>query len=79
MNSSPPNTPALSVVIPVYNSAAELRQCLSALAGSAYSNFEAIVVDDGSDEPVQQIAAAAGFTLRGGAIARGWSLPGYRG
>ena len=25
------------------------------------------------------IAAAAGFTLRGGAIARGWSLPGYRG
>jgi cellulose synthase/poly-beta-1,6-N-acetylglucosamine synthase-like glycosyltransferase len=61
MNSSPPNTPALSVVIPVYNSAAELKQCLSALAGSAYSNFEAIVVDDGSDEPVHQIAAASGF------------------
>jgi glycosyltransferase involved in cell wall biosynthesis len=61
MNPSPPTKPALSVVVPVYNSAAELRQCLSALAGSAYSNFEVIVVDDGSDEPVHEIASARGF------------------
>jgi uncharacterized membrane protein YeiH len=28
--------------------------------------------------PAAAIAIAAGFALRGGAIARGWSLPGYR-
>jgi len=29
--------------------------------------------------PAAAIAIASGFALRAGAIARGWSLPGYRG
>ena len=40
--------PAISVVIPVYNAADTLRQCLEAVFASDYRPFEVIVVDDGS-------------------------------
>ncbi|MGH9657920.1 MAG: glycosyltransferase, partial [Bryobacteraceae bacterium] len=38
---------SLSVVIPVYNAAAELRACLESLRRSDTSEFECIVADDG--------------------------------
>ncbi len=53
--------PALSVIVPVYNSAECLKQCLAALARSQFDDFEALVVDDGSDEPVESLAASFGF------------------
>ena len=51
----------LSVVVPVYNSTNELKQCLAALAASTYRDFEVLVVDDGSTEPIQPLVKAAGF------------------
>jgi glycosyltransferase involved in cell wall biosynthesis len=42
--------PTISVIIPVYNAAATLRQCLNAVFASDYSHFEVIVVDDASDD-----------------------------
>ena len=45
--------PFLSVVIPVYNSTADLEHCLGALSSSQYDDFEVLVVDDGSTEPVE--------------------------
>jgi glycosyltransferase involved in cell wall biosynthesis len=48
-------TITLSVIIPVYNSSAELAQCLAAVARSEYEDFEVIVVDDGSTEPIGQL------------------------
>lgn len=53
--------PTLSVIVPVYNSSSELRQCLAALAKSRCDDFEALVVDDGSDEPVEALVGAHGF------------------
>jgi GT2 family glycosyltransferase len=53
--------PALSVIVPVYNSTAYLQQCLAALAQSEYSHFEVLVVDDGSTEMVEPVVAAYGF------------------
>ena len=44
-------SPMLSVVVPVYNGTEEQR-CLAALAASHYSDFEVLVVDDGSTQPV---------------------------
>lgn len=44
------DSPSISVIIPVYNAASTLRQCLNALFASDYSHFEVIVVDDGSDD-----------------------------
>lgn len=49
------NHPLLSVIVPVYNSAGDLRQCLAALAGSRGADFEVQVVDDGSTESIEPI------------------------
>ncbi len=53
--------PTLSVIIPVYNSDAELEQCLNALAGSGYDDFDVLVVDDGSTIPIEALVVAHGF------------------
>jgi GT2 family glycosyltransferase len=42
--------PRFSVVIPTWNGAALLPACLDALARQRFSNFETIVVDDGSTD-----------------------------
>jgi len=42
----------ISVIIPVYNNYRELRKCLRSLENQVYKNFEVIVVDDGSTEPM---------------------------
>ncbi len=51
----------LSVVVPVYNSSAELRQCLAGLATSKFDDFDVLVVDDGSTEPIEAIVNEHGF------------------
>jgi glycosyltransferase involved in cell wall biosynthesis len=63
MSAKEPDTPAprLSVVVPVYNSARELKQCLAALANSDFRDREVIVVDDGSTDPVAPLADNHGF------------------
>jgi len=42
----------ISVIIPVYNNYRELSECLGSLENQVYKNFEVIVVDDGSTEPM---------------------------
>jgi GT2 family glycosyltransferase len=53
--------PMLSVIVPIYNSTVQLKRCLAALAQSRNANFEVIVVDDGSTEPVAPLVLDAGF------------------
>jgi len=62
-SSSPTATgqPTLSVVVPSYNSADKLEQCLAALAGSDTGDFEVLVVDDGSTQALEPIVAKHGF------------------
>lgn len=43
-------TPMVSVVIPVYNTAAYLRECLDSAAGQTLRDIEIIVVNDGSND-----------------------------
>lgn len=49
-----------SVVIPVWNGAAHLAQCLEALEASSRKPDEIVVVDDGSDDDSAAIARAHG-------------------
>jgi glycosyltransferase involved in cell wall biosynthesis len=53
-----------SIIVPVYNSADTLGECLSALTGQDYpaGQFEVIVVNDGSTDASAQIAA--GYDVR---------------
>jgi glycosyltransferase involved in cell wall biosynthesis len=48
--------PLISIVIPVYNAAAEIRQCLVSIFRSSWPYFEVIVVDDGSTDNSMEIA-----------------------
>lgn len=40
----------ISVVIPVYNSAQYLRECVDSVLGQSYANLDVILVDDGSTD-----------------------------
>lgn len=47
--------PALSIVVPVYNAAAWLCQCLDSLRAQTFSDWEALLVDDGSTDASAEI------------------------
>lgn len=42
--------PVVSLVVPVYNSARYLRQCLDSVTGQTYQNLEIVCVNDGSSD-----------------------------
>ena len=49
------STPQVSVIIPVYNTAPMLRQCLDTVLSQTLKNIEVICVDDGSDDASMDI------------------------
>jgi glycosyltransferase involved in cell wall biosynthesis len=53
-------SPRISVIVPVYNAEAHLRQCLACLAESVEPAFECIVVDDGSTDGSRDVAKEFG-------------------
>lgn len=42
--------PAISIIIPVYNTAKYLDRCLDSIAGQTFSDFEVLCIDDGSTD-----------------------------
>jgi glycosyltransferase involved in cell wall biosynthesis len=77
--------PRISIIVPVYNDARNLGECLAALRAAATADSEVIVVDDASTDDSPTVAERAGTRLvrlqqnsgpaavrnRGVAIARG--------
>jgi glycosyltransferase involved in cell wall biosynthesis len=51
--------PAVSVIIPAYDSHETIVGCLAALAGQTFRDFETIVVDSGPDETTARLVAAS--------------------
>lgn len=48
--------PRISIVTPVFNGAAYIRQCIESVLSQGYDNIEHIVVDDGSTDSTRDIA-----------------------
>ncbi len=51
------NLPLVSIIIPFYNSADHLQQCLDAVSVQTYKNIEILLIDDGSTDSSSKIAA----------------------
>ena len=50
------SSPKVSVVVPIYNVAPYLRQCLDSVASQTLRDIEVVCVDDGSDDGSAEIA-----------------------
>ena len=62
---------AITVIVPVHNSAGYLRACLEHLSRSSFRDFECIVVDDGSTDDSARVAKQAGVTVLATSSRRG--------
>ena len=67
----------ISIIIPVYNQALDLRKCLDSIVRVKSNQYEIIVVDDSSSEDISNIASEYNLTYirldggpRGPAFAR---------
>lgn len=52
------SAPRVTVVVPLYNKAASVERALASIAGQTLTDFEALIVDDGSTDESADIAAA---------------------
>jgi glycosyltransferase involved in cell wall biosynthesis len=46
--------PAISIVVPFYNRHALIRECIGSIQSQDFSDFEVVIVDDGSQPPLQR-------------------------
>ena len=45
----------VSILVPTYNRNNLLKVCVSSILDQTYKNLEIIIIDDASDEPVNEI------------------------
>lgn len=51
------NTPKVSIIVPVYNRQDQIGSCLKSISLQKYSNYEVLIVDDGSVDATSRICS----------------------
>ena len=51
--------PSVSIIVPVYKVEAYLRRCVDSILAQTYTDYELILVDDGSPDACGAICATA--------------------
>ncbi len=49
------NNELISIIVPIYNTEKYLRQCLDSILNQTYTNFEVLLVNDGSTDSTGMI------------------------
>ena len=49
-------TPLVSIIVPIYNVASYLKECLQSIVTQSYENLDIILIEDGSDDESLKIA-----------------------
>ena len=49
------NNPLISVIVPVYNAEKYVSSCIDSILAQTFTNFELILIDDGSTDKSGQI------------------------
>ena len=52
------SNPTISVIIPAYNAEQSLERCANSVLSQSFTDFELIVVDDGSTDATASVADA---------------------
>lgn len=52
------DAPTVSVCVPVYNAAAHLGECIDSILAQTYTDFELLIVDDGSTDDSRDVVRA---------------------
>ena len=50
------SSPAISVVLPVYNAEAYVREAVGRILAQSFTDFELIVINDGSTDDAESVA-----------------------
>jgi len=56
--------PTVSIIIPTYNRAGLISECIESVLRQTYKDFEIIVVDDGSDDNTEDILKVFKDTIK---------------
>src|SRR5271166_2127709 len=64
MTTEKSNAPEVSIIIPAYNTAALIPECLKSVFAQTYADFEVIVVNDGSPDTPDLEKALAPYLSR---------------
>ena len=46
--------PKVSIIVPIYNSEIHLSRCIDSILAQTYTDFEIIIVDDGSSDNTEE-------------------------
>ncbi|MNH78022.1 Hyaluronan synthase [compost metagenome] len=47
----PDHGPSVTIIVPTYNNAHLLRDCIESLRATAYADYDVLIIDNGSDDP----------------------------